>query len=1606
MRQTRSLLTQAVLVFGFILWFSLLAGAQAVNNPARITQPIDPEKLVTLRGNTHPLARPEYDQGIAPDSKPMERILLVLQRSPQQEAALRNLLDEQQIKSSPNFHMWLTPEQFGEQFGPADIDIQAVTDWLTSQGFQINKVAAGRTVIEFSGTAGQVRQAFHTEMHRYVVNGQEHWANASDPQIPAALAPVVAGFASLNNFPRKARIRQLGTFSREKATGLLKPLFTFPYESGYLLAVGPADFATIYNVTPLWNASIDGTGQTIAVVEDSNINPQDATDFRSMFGLPTNNPKIVLNGPDPGIIPCAIGGDECEADLDAEWAGAVAKGATVDVVVSEDTEVTAGVDLSALYIIDNNTASVMSSSYGLCEAYTGASGIQFYNVLWEQGAAQGITILIANGDSGSAGCDDPDTENAAENGLAVSGNATTPFNIAVGGLDFNEGNLSSGTWETYWNYSSTGSVYPSAKSYIPEMTWNDSCASTGSLTGCEAGTDVDIVGGSGGPSNCANPEIVEEFGEETITCNATGTGITGIPKPSWQTGPGVPSDQVRDTPDVSLFAGDGMNGSFYIYCNMDANASSGGSSTSCDLNSPYTDFQGAGGTSFAAPAFAGIIAMVNQKTGERQGNANYVLYPMAAKSGNSCPSVAYMASTANSSSCIFYDTQYGNDSVACLPGSLSCSDQLYDYYGILVNPANTAQAAWTTTAGYDLATGLGSVNAANLVNQWSSYVGTFAPTTTTLSITPTSITHGQSVNVTVTVTSKSGTPTGDVGLVGGPNSSNLGISYVTLGAGGTITEPTILLPGGTYNVTAQYAGDGVRGASSSSPVQVTVSPESSKTFVQVVSLGCSDGYPVVTGYDVTSVTYGSNFSCSGALVPGYMLRMDVTNSSGSLTAAGVSGTCYGSTGIPAYACPTGQVTVTGAALADVGAPSDYTPGTYTLNSQGYAEDQFIQLPGGSDALSAAYVPYPIPPNNSYSSSTGTATISVAQAATATYLSSSAQSVNYGSSVTLTANVNTFSIGLAPSGTVTFLNGGVAMSGTVTYTPANASSVGYATLTATFTTPALTSTGTFTAQYSGDGNYTGSTSSGVTVGVVGTKPPSGWQLEPGALSQVSVGSDGTVWGINSAGQAYMFNPQTQTWQQAPGLFTQIAVGASGFVWALNAAGQIYRYDPATQGWDQIPGALSQIAVGSDGDVWGINASSQIYHLNSATHTWTHIPGALAQIAVGYDGAIWGINAAQQIYRFNPGTQTWQQMPGALKQVAVGADGDVWGINNAGQIYHFNTLTQRWNNTPGSLAQIAVGSGSNVWGIDATGAIWCFNAQAQAWNQIPGQLAQIAVGADGAVWGVNSANQIYQFVQPTQPTQTFHQAPGLFAQIAAGIDGEVWAIDATQEVWRYYAQLESFELIPGTLTQICVGFGGNVWGLDAAGQVWQLNPSTQGWEQIPGSLAQLEVGADGSVWGIDSADRIWRFSASTQAFEQIPGSLAQLAVGADGTVWGINSVGQIYRFNPATQGWVQIPGSLAQIAVGSANNVWGLNAAGQIWRYDPELQTWDSIPGALTSIAVAFDGTVWGLNSANQIWRYKAQTQSWDSIPGLLSQVSVGADAVVWGLNASGQAYQYW
>lgn len=674
-----------------------------------ITAPIDESKLTLLKGNTHPLARPQYDRGPASASLPMDRMLLVLKSSPEQVAALQTLLAEQTDKTSPNYHKWLTPQEFGEQFGVSDDDLQKITTWLESHGFQSIKTANGRNVIEFSGTAGQVQSAFHTAIHSYVVNGKEHFANSSDPSIPTALTPAVAGVLSLNNFGRKRLSHFAGTFRKERNSSKAEPVnpqYTYPGGCGSTstspcYVIGPQDFATIYNVTPLWNAGITGKGVTIAIVSDSNISLTDASQFRSVFGLPSNPPVVTVNGSDPGVQPCPpIGtGDECEAIIDVEWSGAVAENATIDLVVSPSTSSTFGGDLSAEYIIDNNLAPIMSESYGACEAFLGTGtpttiGTNaFYNSEWAQGAAEGITIIVASGDNGSsAACDSSTASDPAQYGLGVSGLASTPYNVAVGGTDFND--VTDPT--TFWNSGNTSGTEASAKSYIPETTWNDTCTNAllgtvfGYSTSAEANcnntaqlsTVIVAAGGGGGPSNCST--------SNGSTCSH------GYAKPSWQTAL-TPADGERDIPDVSLFASTGAyTGHFYVVCEQDID------NAACNLNTNSFAFAGFGGTSVSTQAFAGIVALVNQQAQARQGNLNTVLYPLAAKQSASSCNTSNPAST-----CVFYDVTVGTNATPCVKGTLNCTvNNSADAYGVL--------SGYNAGTGYDLTTGLGSVNAFNL----------------------------------------------------------------------------------------------------------------------------------------------------------------------------------------------------------------------------------------------------------------------------------------------------------------------------------------------------------------------------------------------------------------------------------------------------------------------------------------------------------------------------------------------------------------------------------------------------------------------------------------------------------------------------------------------------------------------------------------------------------------------------------------------------------------------------------------------------------------------------------------------------------------------------
>lgn len=1030
MRPQSARFIRILLLFAFCSLLPLRSFAQTAPVPSRITQAVDEANLTVLKGNTYYLARAEYDRGAAPASLPMNRMLLVLRRSPSQEAALEQMLDEQQDHSSPNYNQWLTPQRFGQQFGPSDQDIEKITSWLQSHGFQVAPISNGRTVIEFSGTAAQVQEAFHTAIHKYSVKSatgtlEDHWANSTDPSIPTALTPVIAGIDTLHNFPRKAMHVVGGAYTKNTETGIVKPLgpanpstpsWTIGCGSGqtcYFL--GPYDFAAIYNVSALWNGSpaIDGTGQTIAVIGESDVDFKDIEGFQNMFGLPTKDPVLVPDGPDPGVVQ----GDETESDLDLEWSGSVAKGATIDFVIAATTNTTLGVDLAAQHAVDHNVAPIISESYGICELGVGTTGNQFYSGLWQQAAAQGITVLIAAGDSGSAGCDSQDNQSPApaEYGLQVSGFASTPYNVAVGGTDFND--LASPS--TYWNSTNAPTTQASAKGYIPELPWDDSCSSaaivffgfsSNPLTNCNnpqlLSFAVITVGGSGGKSACTVND-----GNDASSCSG------GYAKPSWQTGKGVPSDSKRDIPDVAFFASSGsISGSAYIICEADQLPDP----SYCSAQNP--DFLVVGGTSASTPSFAGIMAMVVQKTGSRQGNANYTLYQLAAQSGASCTSSGTPAST-----CIFYDITTGTNAMPCddtVPVPVNCGPAGPEGIGILTG--------YNSTAGYDLTTGLGSVNAANLVNKWTTITAALKPSATTLSLNPTSsVPHGTPVTVQINVAPNppaTGTATGNVALLS-TSTIDPGVTDFAL-TNGSVNSTTNVLPGGTYTVTAHYPGDGTFAASDSTPpVSVTVTPEGSKVGVSFIT---QDSQGNISTF--SSGPYGSTV----------YLRADVSGNSGN----GV---------------PTGTVTFKDNGAAITGIPA------LTLNSQGNAlpTNPTLTFTAGTHPITGAYSGDP-----SFNASTSpAASFTITQVVTSAATPNGGNgSAVFGSPALISGTVTAQSCGNGPTGTITFFDGANQL-GTPQTVQSSTNLNCTVQATASVTTSALTlGNNSITYKYSGDTNY--------------------------------------------------------------------------------------------------------------------------------------------------------------------------------------------------------------------------------------------------------------------------------------------------------------------------------------------------------------------------------------------------------------------------------------------------------------------------------------------------------------------------------------------------------
>jgi len=1029
----------------------------------RITSPIDESSLVTLHGTVSPLASAANDRGAAPDNMPLERLHLVLERSPSQQSALRELIQEQNVPGSPYYHKWLTPAQFGAEFGASDQDISTVENWLASHGFNVTKVDPGKQTLEVSGTVSQLRSAFHTQIHKYMVNGEMHYANASPVQIPAALSSVVGGFVSLNNFRPRSYAEKLGEASYNPSTGRAKPSWTigsgtFDYQN-YNFVLSPADYAVQYDLAPLYSAGYMGQGQTIAIINDSNINIDLVNAFRTLFNLPANPPQVIIDGNDPGVDginnPDGPNYDSVEAYLDVEWSGAVAPDATVDLVIAGDTALEDGLYLAMEHAVYGDVAPVLSLSFGYCEQGLGTTNA-FFNSLWEQAAAQGQTVMVSTGDSGSAGCDNDNSQYYAVDGQTVNGFASTPYDVAVGGTDFYYSSYNGGDSAInsqlgiYWNTTASNTTpTETLKTPIPEQPWNNSQFGLNlfSYYTDSGNTATTIAGGSGGASNCAT-------GTGTSSSGGWSACTAGYAKPAWQSGTGVPSDGVRDLPDVSLFAANGYNDSYYPICATDGDCT--------QVNNGFTQIFGVGGTSASAPSFAGIMALINQKYGP-QGQADAILYPLAKQ---------YPAA--------FHDVANGSNSVPCALGSTDCitAPSGLGYTGIddpTYGTANEGEIGTGTTpeynavAGYDLASGLGTVDADKLFTYWGSVQ--LPQATVTLNASPTSITHGQSVTVNGTVTG-AGTPTGNVAIVtDSTEPAQQGQTAFTL-SGGSYSGSISTLPGGSYNIWASYGGDTANGANVSSKTLITVSPENSGIAFNVFT---PSGY--FSSSTTTAIDYGTQLLLSAQVAP----TADVT---------GVENCTVGSSACPTYTAPTGTISFT---------DSSNALNTAVINAEGDAEYN-APFAVGSHSVAAKYSG-----DNSYNASTASAiNFTVVKDTPTIELSTSIQDSSNGDLVngpnqptiltvyienTAQCNAANCSAGTTitnvfptpvapPTGTVTLTSSLSGFSGTATLSPFVDPIDQAVAGIATFTVPAGTVSGNYNVSigYSGDGNYNSLTAS--------------------------------------------------------------------------------------------------------------------------------------------------------------------------------------------------------------------------------------------------------------------------------------------------------------------------------------------------------------------------------------------------------------------------------------------------------------------------------------------------------------------------------------------------
>jgi len=694
--------------------------------------------LVFLRGNVRPDVKSATDEGAVQDSMQLDHMLLQLQRPAALEAALDARMEAMHQPGSPDFHRWLTAEELGQQYGPDPADIQRITQWLQSYGLQVNGVSKSGLTIDFSGTAAQVTAAMHVGLHSLVVNGKKHFANLQNPQVPAEFANLLVGVSSLNDFrPRPAHTTisaaRIDSISRaavpnarrqpnaEATSSGATP--SFSEDSSYQMVV-PNDLHTIYNFDGVYSKGITGKQQEVVVIEDSNVySTKDWYRFRSAFGLSKyKHGSFTQIHPGGCKEPGVVVGNDAEAILDAEYASAAAPDAAIVLASCADTKTTFGGLLALQSLIDRaKPPAIISISYGECEAALGAAGNATYRYAYQQAVAEGVSVFVSSGDEGAAGCDA--NQPVAQYGIAVNGFASTPYNVAVGGTDF--GDSYAGTNTQYWK-ATNNSIYGSAKSYIPEIPWNDSCASTlithiegynvpyGRNGFCNSAMGeqyfLSTASASGGPSRCA-------YGETSTTANAPAVSgsCRGYAKPIYQAGVfGNPNDHLRDLPDVSLFAANGVWGHYYVFCYT--NPAKGAGGAPCTGNP--ANWSGAGGTSFAAAIVAGVQALVNQSQHSRQGNPNYVYYALAKTEFGGTGKNSCIATLGKGSewSCIFHDVAQGDMDVNCL-GSFNCYNAS-GTNGVLSTTSKSYSKAYGSKEGWDFATGIGTLNVGNLIKNW------------------------------------------------------------------------------------------------------------------------------------------------------------------------------------------------------------------------------------------------------------------------------------------------------------------------------------------------------------------------------------------------------------------------------------------------------------------------------------------------------------------------------------------------------------------------------------------------------------------------------------------------------------------------------------------------------------------------------------------------------------------------------------------------------------------------------------------------------------------------------------------------------------------------